>query len=346
MLYAPTFGEGEMAQGLIPSIGLAGVEPLIRELGGDPIAIAERCGLPVAAFSDPDLPVALGASIDFLESAAAACNCSDLGLRLSQRQDMSVVGPLFVLMSLAPTVGDALQLLGRHLGIHSSGLILNAKPTPEGLVIEYGTGYQEAESDHQTMELGMALVANFVRSHLPAWQPIYVQFRHAQPASIRLHHAVLGPNVYFNQEHTSICIDRQALTVPIHASSAETRIFASRLLRQQKSFDAHGVVYRTQATVRALLPYSTECSIAAVASFLGMSTRTLQRHLAESNVTFDAILDSVRADLAKKYLLQSTMSVAEIADVLGYSQPSAFARSFRRWHQMAPLRYRRAGKMP
>jgi len=259
---------------------------------------------------------------------------------------MSILGPLFVLMNLAPTIGDALNLLGRHLGLHSGGLILNSRSVPQGIVLEYGTAYLEADSDRQTMELGMAIVANFLRGHLAEWRPIYVQFRHARPASIRMHHALFGPNVYFNQEHTAICIDRAALATPIHNSSSETRKLASRILRRREAFDAPGVVNRTQAIVRALLPYSTDCSMAAVAGLLGMSKRSLQRNLAASDVTFEAIRDSVRADLAKKYLLQSTMSVAEIADVLGYSQPSAFARSFRRWHQAAPLRYRKAGGEP
>ena len=332
-----------MAQALVPSIALFGIEGLVEELGSDPVAIAELSGLPPAAFVDPDLPVTISAAADFLERAAESCNCPDFGLRLAQRQDLSVLGPLFVLMNLAASVGDALALMSQHLSLHSSGLVANARTVPEGVTIEYSTAYSESEGDRQVMEHGMALVADFVRSHVRDWQPVYVQFRHASRATLRLHHDIFGSNIYFNQERTSICIDYAALATSIHQSSAETKRLVSRLLRHHKSFDAHGVVNRTEGIVRALLPYSTDCSIAAVATFLGMSTRSLQRHLTQAAVTFEAIRDSVRADLAKKYLLQSTMSVAEIADVLGYSQPSAFARSFRRWHRVAPLRFRKMG---
>jgi len=339
--------EGHMAQRLLPSFALVGMEDLVRELGSDPVDIALRSGFPVDAFADPDLPVAVGAAADFLERAALACDCPDFGLRLSQRQDLSILGPLFVLMSLAATVGDALGLLSQHMALHSGGLVINAKSVPEGLLLEYGIAYREAESDHQGMELGIALITNFVRGYQPAkWSPVYVQFRHARPANIALHLATFGSQVYFNQDKTSLCIDRNALAAPIHTSSVETKRLASRILRQQGCFDAKGVVNRTEAMVRALLPYGSDCTIASVANFLGMSTRSLQRSLADAEVTFEAMRDSIRADLAKKYLLQSTMSVAEIADVLGYSQPSAFARSFRRWHKVAPLRYRKAGGEP
>jgi AraC-like DNA-binding protein len=247
-------------------------------------------------------------------------------------------------MSIAATVGDALDLLSRHLGLHTSALVVTTRSVPEGLTIEFGTTYRGAGSDRQIMEYGMALITDFLRGYLPdQWRPLFVQFRHASPASLRLHHAAFGQNVYFNQEHNSICIDRAVLATPIHSTSAEKKKITSRLIRQRGFFDARGTVDRTHGMVRALLPYSTDCSIAAVAKLLGMSTRSLQRDLAEAEVTFEAIRDSIRADLARKYLMQSTMSVAEIADVLGYSQPSAFARSFRRWHQMSPLRFRKAG---
>jgi AraC-like DNA-binding protein len=146
--------------------------------------------------------------------------------------------------------------------------------------------------------------------------------------------------VFFNQDQTAICIDRAALSTPLHAASAEARRVAARALKQQQSFDPSAIVNRTQAIVRALLPYGADCSISAVAKFLGTSTRSLQRMLADAELSFEEIRDLIRADLARKYLLQSTLSIAEIADVLGYSQPSVFARSFRRWRGTTPLKFR------
>ena len=64
---------------------------------------------------------------------------------------------------------------------------------------------------------------------------------------------------------------------------------------------------------------------------LGMSPRTLRRRLAERNTTYRKLLDEVRAELAMGYLTTTSLSVDEIAHVLGYAETTAFRRSFKRW---------------
>ena len=46
--------------------------------------------------------------------------------------------------------------------------------------------------------------------------------------------------------------------------------------------------------------------------------------------------DQIRADLALKYLRQSTLQLGEISEILGFAEPSVFTRSFRRWHGCTP----------
>lgn len=334
-----------MSSGQLPAIAMIGADSLVRDLGGDVQAIAARANFPMAGFSNPDLPVPLNAATTFLEIAARECGCPDFGLRLVQRQDLSVVGPLYLLMTLTPTLGDAMIMLARYLRLHSTGLFVNTSPAPEGMLIEYDVGYLDASHDRQGVELGMGLGANFLRRHaLPDWHPVYVQFRYARPATLREHLSVFGPNLLFNQDRNAMCIDAQTLAIPIRQNPPDARRIAAKMLRQQDAFNLSGIASRSEAVIRSRLPYGVDCSIDAVAEILGLSVRSLQRSLAQAGTSFDVMRDSVRADLARKYLLQSNMSVAEIADVLGYSQPSAFTRSFRRWYQCAPLAYRRTAR--
>jgi AraC-like DNA-binding protein len=69
-----------------------------------------------------------------------------------------------------------------------------------------------------------------------------------------------------------------------------------------------------------------------VAQALGQPVRTLQHRLGIQGQRFKDIKDRVRADLAMKYLRHSQLGLSEIAEILGYSELSAFSRSFRRWH--------------
>lgn len=72
--------------------------------------------------------------------------------------------------------------------------------------------------------------------------------------------------------------------------------------------------------------------LGAVAARLGLTARTLQRRLAAEGTTFQAVLDTVRAELSRHYLERSTYSVSEIAFLLGFEEPASFTRAVRGWH--------------
>jgi AraC-like DNA-binding protein len=83
------------------------------------------------------------------------------------------------------------------------------------------------------------------------------------------------------------------------------------------------------------------CStLADVASHLGLSRQTLSRRLQDRGTSFQAVKDDLRRDHAIAMLTGSDRSIAEIAELLGYSEPSAFARAFRAWTGVSPGRYR------
>ena len=74
---------------------------------------------------------------------------------------------------------------------------------------------------------------------------------------------------------------------------------------------------------------------------LGVSTRTLHRRLREQRTTYQRLLNDVRRDAALVHLEEGRLSLGEIAFVLGYSEPSAFHRAFKRWTGETAASYRR-----
>jgi AraC-like DNA-binding protein len=80
--------------------------------------------------------------------------------------------------------------------------------------------------------------------------------------------------------------------------------------------------------IESLLP-TERCSAAYVARSLGMDRRTLHRHLARSDETFSSLVDSVRIDLAQRYVARQTRSLTDISGELGFSALSSFSRWFK-----------------
>ena len=82
------------------------------------------------------------------------------------------------------------------------------------------------------------------------------------------------------------------------------------------------------------------CTSDMVASLYAVSRRTLSRHLKAEGHTFRQIANEVRGEIACMLLAKTDLSVGQIAEVLNYSENSAFTRAFRRWSGQSPSAWR------
>ena len=98
---------------------------------------------------------------------------------------------------------------------------------------------------------------------------------------------------------------------------------------------------RAEALLEPMLEHG-ETSLDRLASELGMSRQTLQRRLKAEGTTFEAVLDSLRHRLARRYLRSENFSVKKTAYLLGFSDPAAFSRAFKRWTGRSPSEIRAA----
>jgi AraC-like DNA-binding protein len=323
----------------VRSGALAGAAELIRELGADPLALAEACTLDPQALELPDMPVRGAAVVAFFEAAAAATGCPDFGMRLASRQNLSVLGPLWMTMRSAQTVHDALQVLGQFFVVHTTGALVGLQTQDGGSAsVSYAT--RVGINDRQTIELGLALLCQELRTHCGgAWRPLALQFAHQPPAKLGSHERCFGLRPSFEQERNAVWLDRDTLRTPLSSRSLPTHAMLKRVLVSRVD-SAQAVAAKVEGAMRALMPFA-DCSREEVARIAGLSQRTMQRRLAEAGTSFQELRDRVRADIALKYLRQSRLQAGQIAEILGYSEPAVFTRAFRRQHGLTPSEARR-----
>jgi AraC-like DNA-binding protein len=96
---------------------------------------------------------------------------------------------------------------------------------------------------------------------------------------------------------------------------------------------------RVENAAAPLLPHG-KARASEVARQLGLSQRTLARRLAADGLTFAGILDELKADLARRYLQDPSLSISEIAWLLGFQEVSAFTHAFKRWTGIPPSQAR------
>ena len=71
-----------------------------------------------------------------------------------------------------------------------------------------------------------------------------------------------------------------------------------------------------------------------------MSNRTLQRRITTEGTSFRRLVRDPRYELAKHYLLDASLDLAETAYLLGYGDPNSFFRAFREWEGTTPSEWR------
>ena len=82
------------------------------------------------------------------------------------------------------------------------------------------------------------------------------------------------------------------------------------------------------------------CSADVVASLYSVSRRTLYRHLKAEGRTFRQVTNGVRCEIACTLIAETDLSFSQIAEILNYSEASAFTRAFQRWSGQTPSAWR------
>jgi len=82
-------------------------------------------------------------------------------------------------------------------------------------------------------------------------------------------------------------------------------------------------------------------TLETISKLTNTSSRTLKRHLQREGHSFRDLVSKGRSELAAQLVLDTTQTLAEVADRLGYSSPSCFSQAFKRWHGLSPSDYRK-----
>lgn len=325
---------------LIRAAALRGFEPLVADLGGDADGYLRRAGLDASVLRDDEalLPVERFAAA--LALAGGELGCPEIALRLAQRQDMEVLGPLAVVLESSPTVGEALHSAERFLFVHSSAAGVRLRPDPRG---EPGVlAVELTPSDLPLgLELGLGLlhrIASLITGGDYGLRGVHLPGPPAAPEAV--YAEVFGVPVRFRT-------GAGLLRVPAHLPERRLRTGDELLHRMAvQHLETHATAHAatTSGLVHSVLSGSLGSNvplIGTVAGLLGMHPRTLQRRLSAENTTFAQVLDDVRRDRAHRLIVTTELPFRQISALVGLSDQTAFTRACRRWFDCSPRELRR-----
>ena len=144
------------------------------------------------------------------------------------------------------------------------------------------------------------------------------------------------------QGHSYLVIPKALLAAPFHSKLAREFPDQSPELVGYPELPAD-LVASVKAVIGMMLPYGYP-DLPAVADLAGVSRRTMQRMLKESNVSYSQLVERHRMDIACALLEDTDNPVNEIAIGLAYEEPANFTRAFKRKSGVSPTEYRMSAR--
>jgi AraC-like DNA-binding protein len=319
--------------------GFRFVVAYLRGRGVDVDPVLRGAGIDVAVVADPEARLPTPAIARFFAAAVHAAGDPNLGLHAAASVRPEFLGELGYLLRASRTLGDGMRRIGRYQRFISDRLNITAGLDGArafvGVVFEGhgGDSRQEAEFAVRTL-----LVLGRHETGVD-FTPVAVEFAHAAPADPSEHERVFGAPVRFARAHDRLVLTRAQFELPFRRADDGLCALLERRVREIVAALPSGENVSDQ--VRRLLASGFEAGqsgASPIGRSLGLSVRTLHRKLQAEGTSLSALRDEVRQDLARMYLSER-LPISEVAFLLGYSEASAFHRSFKRWTGVTPVQY-------
>ncbi|PTY39019.1 hypothetical protein BGP77_09720 [Saccharospirillum sp. MSK14-1] len=260
---------------------------------------------------------------------------ASIGLRLSQHflpGNLDIVG--FLLLS-SETLEETLETLIAYYPLVGEGGEFTFVQGDGRATLLYAPLYEAARA--QRVEAALATLV-----HLGRWmtgdrfQPDRVAFSHGPQAPAEVYRQFLGTEVSFDQVADAVQFDAAQLQLPLNQSNAalyrRMKVLADHQLSE---LEQDSLLAEVSDWIRAQPRWGRD----RIAEQLQMSGRHLNRKLADEGTTFKLLSDQVKFAEARTLLTSGQLSLAEIAEHLGFGDDSAFSKAFRRWAGCSPSQY-------
>jgi AraC-like DNA-binding protein len=315
---------------------LRGMLGTLEQLGYDLDGLLASARLCRADVEDPEAYVSPSACARVFARARQERRVPNLALHLALRTPVGTSPLLDYLIVSSDSVGQGLQRLARYLRLVNPAIrvAVDDVDDPADVVVDSGGDPFGAE-----LTVSMSVV-RFMRETDDQLKVAYVTFTH-DPDDVSEYARVLRCPVRTGESWNGWALPKESLRLSLRRRDPALRRWLERqaadmLARLPAGNDVIDDVRRVLATQVT----AGDITIDVVARRLATTPRTLQRRLARTGTSFDALRDDMRKQAAEVYLADATLSITEVAYLLGYSEPGALHRAFKRWYGMTPEAFR------
>ncbi|MHA7777775.1 AraC-like transcriptional regulator QhpR [Roseibium sp. M-1] len=326
----------------IISGALNGLQSMLVDKGLEPLALGRQNGVPGDAWEDTSFEIPLQAFVKIYEQGAAMLGQPGIGWQSGPMLELGDLGELGNALLTASTVGSALRTFERFLKYIQSETDLQLSVEDGVATLTYRILNPDIWPRRQDAEFTLSVLTELIRRGAgPNWQPDLICLEHTATRPLSSWRDTPGSLCLFDCETNALSFPESVLSLPMppedkgrhrHALVSLSRALADKA--RAKSLTA-----RTRTAIFEGLGTGT-ADQEAVARRLGLSRRSLHRHLNDEGIRFSTLLEDCRYRIARHALIDTPHSLAQIACELDYSDQTAFERAFKRRTGLTPKQYR------
>jgi AraC-like DNA-binding protein len=319
----------------------------LEDLGVRPADVLRRAGLPAGLFDQEKILVSTEELFALYRGIGQASPDPAIGLKLGSEPRVERYDPIAIAAVSARSLRDALQRLARYKQLVCPEELHVAERQGECSVQFRWLLAQETEPP-LLVDVCFARVVDIARRGMGGpVTPKRLELRGAS-RSRPMYEAHFGCPVEFRAPENTIVFGKADLDRPFltHNPDLFSTVAPQLEAELRQALASKAIGEQVKGILKPLLA-GRRPGIADVARALRTSARTLQRRLAEDGATFQQLMQEARRELARHYLLHSSLELNETAYLLGYEDAHSFFRAFHGWEGSSPGEWRaRHGRPP
>ncbi|MFJ3486299.1 AraC family transcriptional regulator [Pseudomonas sp. NPDC090202] len=268
----------------------------------------------------------------------------DIGLLAYQSAHPGHLGALGYAVMSCPTLHDALARIAEHHAMIGTGFSMFLDVHPTTLKISgLSTASQSPSLPRAFIDAVAAITLGLLHWLAPSAriQPVQAEFTYRQPADTRQLEQLFGSNLRFSATVNTLTFRRSDGDLPVATSDPLLQqIHDEYLKRRQSELHSATTTARVKRIIVQHLSQGRPLTLGDIARTLDSSAHQLTRALDKEGQRFQSLLDLVRQQQSRHLLLNTTLSLKQIAYRMGFKNQSAFNKACERWFAMSPGRYR------
>jgi len=321
-----------------------GLSPLVTYLKGKNIDCAplfEAASIAANTIGDPSATMGLQQELRFTEASIRALDDPGLGLSVGPDYHLSTFGMLGLAMMSSDTLHDGLHTLSGLHGLCWTRLRWRQLVDADTAILEGREVESLQPCQRYMIERDFSALHVLCNEMLGAQLPlIEVCFSHARPANAQQYESAFNCDVRFGAERNALVFSASVLHTPLPQANATIYKVCYTQCEELEARLIDDNSYVNMIECLMINAAGEFLSLEQVAEKLHVSSRSIRRMLKQENTSYQALLARVRSTLAKELLLSGSLTVEQVAERIGYSEPAAFCHAFKRWTGKSPSRYR------